>query len=80
MLPPCEVLYTTFGSFRSCCVTKPSPPPTLNHMPFVMGPWRRRLGPHQEPLSCRPPQTRYGTAMSNETLYGCASTKVFGKL
>ena len=50
-----------FGSVGSCCVTKPSPPPTLNHMALVIAPCLRRLGPHHEPLSCRPPHTRYGT-------------------
>ncbi len=69
-----------FGSVWSCCVTKPSPPLKVNHMEFVIAPCRRRLGPHQDPLSCSPPHTRYGTAMSNETLYGCAMAKVFGKM
>src|SRR3990170_1521250 len=57
------------GFTGSCAVTKPSPPLKVNHIEFVMEPARRRLGPHHEPLSCAPPQTVYGTAMSYETLY-----------
>jgi hypothetical protein len=48
----------------SCAVTKPSPPLTDAHVRFVITPLGRRLGPHQEPLSCSPPHTLYGTAMS----------------
>ena len=68
------------GLVGSCAVTKPSPPLNVNHIELVIAPCRRRLGPHHDPLSCRPAQTLYGTAMSNETLYGCASAKLFGKL
>jgi hypothetical protein len=49
-------------------VTKPSPPLTNAHIALVIGPWRRRDGPHHEPLSCSPPHTAYGTAMSYEML------------
>ena len=56
--PPASMV---FGSLGSCCVTKPSPPPTVNHIELVIEPCRRRLGPHHEPLSWSPPQTRYGT-------------------
>ena len=56
------------GSSGSTRQTKPSPLPTMNHSSFI-GPVFRsvRLGPLQEPLSCRPPMTRYGLRLSTQT-------------
>ena len=39
------------------------PPEIVAQWYFVIWPPGSRLGPHQVPLSCRPPQTRYGASM-----------------
>jgi hypothetical protein len=62
-----------FGSVGSIWVWKPSPPPTLIQFHMWMPPLRVELGPHQEPLSCRPVHTQYGRRMSTETWYGSAA-------
>ena len=56
-----------FASVGSCAVPKPSPPPMLNQNMLVRPPRRFDVA-HHEPLSCSPPQTRYGICMSNDTL------------
>src|SRR5689334_6218806 len=61
-----------FSSVGSIAFWKPSPPPTL-----IQRHWRipsfaavRSLeGPHHDPLSWRPTQTRYGRPMPTDTEY-----------
>ena len=64
-MPPCASLYTSHGLSSTGTPKKPSPPDTLYQSAGRMPcPDSELLGPHQVPLSCRPPHTRYGTCMS----------------
>ena len=67
IMPPCASEYTSHGRSMSGTVQNPSPPDTVYQSAFVTLPERPMLGPHQLPLSCRPPQMRNGTLLSTST-------------
>ena len=58
MFPPCDSANMMSVLVGCMTVKNPSPPPTL-YQSRVRIPWfdQVSVGAHQEPLSCRPPQT-----------------------
>src|SRR5690349_15472987 len=75
-LPP----YTRFASSGSGTAYPYSSTPTGCHSRNVIWPSLPRLRTHAEPLSCCPPHTEYGNALSAFTWYICAVDWLYHEL